>query len=1043
VPGRRQSTGCACGAEAPKVSLRRVDLQGKPELRHCVACGSRSNSGIIYRFLTGQDAPVSVLATALYQTLPPSTDEEMADLPGQGRKLLAFSDSRQDAAFFAPYLERTYRQVLRRRLILKALLDDPAGREGRLRIEDLVLRLQSQAEEAGLFSQSKSYDARQRQMATWLMQELIAWDHRISLEGLGLIRFRLIKPNRWRPPQPLLEPPWNLTQDGAWYLVALLLDTLRQQGAVTFPPNVDPRDEAFAPRKGEFFVREDRADSKRHIYSWVPTRGSNRRLDILLRLLERSTDLSEEERKRHASETLRSIWRHLVETNVWQDHLPSENMSRIGVVHRISHEFWEIVPRQAGAEPHHCSRCRRLAHINLKGVCPAYRCDGTLEPVDETAPGWLENHYRYLYQSLRPVPLSAEEHTAQWNSAAASEVQEHFVRGELNALSCSTTFELGVDVGELQAVLMRNVPPTTANYVQRAGRAGRRTDSAAFALTYAQRRSHDLTHYASPKRIVAGRVRPPVVVVTNEKIVRRHAHSVLFAGFFRWARDERHRDFNNVGEFFAPEESDVNGPELLRLYVSDHPSQVQQALTRIIPDPLQPELGIAGWDWLSKLWNEDGNGILDRAVQEVSEDLTLLRQLEDEAVKDRDYRRGEHFQRVSRTVRGRHLLGFLGSRNVLPKYGFPTDVVELKTNHLPFPVARRIELQRDLRIAIAEYAPGGEVVAAKHIWTSGGLTKRMDRGWPTYNYAVCPECGRFHRSVDRIDGPCTSCGGNLFGWPKQYGEFIIPEFGFIVADEPRASGEARPERFYSSRVYFAEYALPHEEGEPEPPEPPFEAAPDLSSARAGVWQRYSRYGKLAVVNAGHNGRGFRVCESCGYAEPAPDQPTGRRRRPKFEHHNPRTGKECGGRPSTYHLGHEFLTDVLELRCDGLLPSRTSYDTWLSVLYALLEGASEALAIRREDLDGTLYRHNIDLPPAVVLFDNVPGGAGHVRRIVTELPTVFRAAWERVNTCECGEETSCYECLRNFRNQYFHDQLARGLARDFLHALLEGAGILSA
>jgi ATP-dependent helicase YprA (DUF1998 family) len=1043
APGHGTDPGCDCEPDAPKIVLQWVDLQGKTELRRCISCGSRSNTGIIYRFLTGQDAPVSVLATALYQTLPPSTDPEVEGLPGEGRKLLAFSDSRQDAAFFAPYLERTYRQVLRRRLILKALMEDPVGREGRLRLQDLIGRLRQEAEKAGLFSQRQSYDERQRLMATWLMQELIAWDHRISLEGLGLLRFRLVQPAGWRPPRLLLEAPWNLTPDEVWRLLALLLDTLRHQGAVTFPMNVDARDEAFAPRNREMFMREDKADSKKGIFSWVPTRGSNRRLDILLRLLERSADLSEEERKRAATEVLRGIWRHLTKApTIWADHLPSENQSRVGVVHRISHEFWEMVaPEEIGEVIYRCTRCRRISHISLRGICPSYRCDGTLEPVDETAPAWVENHYRYLYQSLRPIPLSAEEHTAQWNSAAAAEVQEKFVRGELNALSCSTTFELGVDVGELQTVLMRNVPPTTANYVQRAGRAGRRIDSAAFALTYAQRRSHDLTHYARPARIVAGRIRPPVVVVTNEKIVRRHVHSVLFASFFRWARDERGRNFRNVGDFFAPEDNEVTGPILLGEYVEARPDRLQQALTHIVPDTLQDELEISSWGWIAKLWNEEGDGILERAVHEVADDLKLLHQLEQEAVKERNYRQGEHFHRVIKTVRGRHLLGFLGSRNVLPKYGFPTDVVELKTNHLPVPVARRIELQRDLRIAIAEYAPGGEVVAAKHIWVSGGLNKRLDRGWPTYFYAVCPECGHFHRSVSRIDGPCKACGGNLFGWPKRYGQFIIPEFGFIVADPPRSSGEARPERFYSSRVYFAEYALPQQEGQENTGEPPFEATSELSSALSQVWQRYSRYGKLAVVNSGRFGRGFRVCETCGFAEPAPDQPTGRRRRAKTKHHNPRTGKECKGRLSNYHLGHEFLTDVLELRFEGLLASRASYEILLSVLYALLEGASETLGIRRQDLDGTLYRHNIDLPPNLVLFDNVPGGAGHVRRITDEMEDVFLVAWERVNQCECGEETSCYECLRNYRNQPFHDRLKRGLARDFLHNLLKEAGIL--
>ena len=1045
-PGVRNPSAltCNCDPSFPRVTLYRVDLQGKPELRRCVACGSRSPSGVIYRFLTGQDAPVSVLATALYQTLPASTDPDMEELPGEGRKLLVFADSRQDAAFFAPYLERTYRKVLRRRLILKTLRDDPAGREGRLRLQDVVGRLQRQAEKIGLFTHRQSYDERQQRMATWLMQELIAWDRRISLEGLGLMRFRLARPDRWRPPTLLLHAPWNLTPDEVWDLFSLLLDTLRQQGAVTFPDNVDPRDEAFAPRNRELFMREDRADSAQGIFSWVPTRGNNRRLDILIRLLSRTVENTSDEHRRAAMETLRNIWHHLTDSrSVWRDHLPSENRRRVGVVRRISHLFWELVPiAETGATSYRCSRCHNLVHINLRGICPSYRCNnGDLEPVDTDEPRWSQNHYRHLYSELTPIPLSAEEHTAQWTPSEAGAVQDRFVRGELNALSCSTTFELGVDVGKLQAVLMRNVPPTTANYVQRAGRAGRRTDSAAFALTYAQRRSHDLTYYARPERMVAGRIRPPVVVVANEKIVRRHVHSVLFAAFFRWAVDERGVDFRNVGSFFDPEGNWTSGPQLLQEYTAARPPAVKAALERIVPADLLKELSIADWAWLQNLSNEEGDGILDRAVEEVREDLGLLRRLLDEAAAERTRAglgKAMHFQGVIQTVQRRNLLGFLGSRNVLPKYGFPADVVELRTNHLPVEEAGRIELQRDLRIAISEYAPGGEVVAAKYIWTSGGLNKRPDREWPTFHYAVCPECGRFHRSVDRIDGPCQVCGANLFGRRRLYGTFIIPEFGFIVRDLPRKSGEARPQRFYSSRVYFANYAIPVEEGMPS--EPAFEETPSLSSAQLQLWRRYSRYGKLALVNSGTFNRGFRICYACGHAEPAPEQPVGRRRRTEAAHHNPRTGRSCRGRLYSHHLGHEFITDVLELRFDGLLASTTNYELWLSVLYALLEGASDALGIRRDDLDGTLYPYSAGVAPAVVLFDNVPGGAGHVRRIKEELDEVIKEAWRRLDECECGPETSCYECLRNFRNQPHHDQLKRGLARDFLYNMLEAAGI---
>jgi hypothetical protein len=878
-------------------------------------------------------------------------------------------------------------------------------------------------------------------MDTWLMQEFIAWDRRISLEGLGLLQFRLVPPRRWRPPRPLLEPPWNLTREEAWELIALLLDTLRHQAAVSYPSQVDARDEAFAPRNREYFIRKDKAESKYGLFSWIPTRGNNRRLDILTRLLERVSDMSKEERRKFALRTLEEIWRHLTESRIWEGHLPTENHRRLGVIYRLSYKYWNMVPLVEGEEDeadslYRCARCHQISHLNVRSVCPAYRCDGDLVPVDTRQASWVANHYRHLYRHLNPIPLSAEEHTAQLTNVAASEIQERFVRGEVNALSCSTTFELGVDVGELQGVLMRNVPPTTANYVQRAGRAGRRTDSAAFALTYAQRRSHDLTHYADPKQIVSGRIHPPTVWIANEKIVRRHMHSVLFASFFKWAYTTYGRDFRSVGAFFDPEEGKESGPDLLHAYASSQPMEVQEALKRVVPLDMQQGFGIDDWSWLERLWNAEEEGILDRAVAEVRDDLDLLRNLEETAVQERNYDLSKHFKYVSHTVRRRHLYGFLGSRSVLPKYGFPTDVVEMKTDHLAAGVARRIELQRDLRIALSEYAPGGEVVAAKHVWVSGGLNKRADREWDTFHYAVCPSCGRFYKSRKRLGETCSVCGEGLFGWPKRYGKFVVPEFGFIVGEQPKESGAARPERIYSSRVYFSDYQNPtgKDEGAPQ-----YEEVPELSSSLGRVVKHYSRYGELALVNSGLMTRGFDICRRCGYARPAPSKGDRGLGKKASKHKNPRTGKDCGGMLSSYHLGHTFLTDVLDLRFEGYLGTETDYDLWLSVLYALLEGASHALGIRRDDLDGTLYPHARGIAPALVLFDNVPGGAGHVRRISRNLKPVFEMALERVASCECGEETSCYECLRNFRNQYHHDHLKRGLASSFIRQLLEEAG----
>ncbi len=1036
-----------CGCGGTYISLLELNLQNNGNLskeyepRQCIQCGGRSTSGVIYRFLTGQDAPVSVMATALYQQLPSSPDPDAIDLPGEGRKLLIFSDSRQDAAFFAPYLERTYNQVLHRRLIFQALCSKHRSSEEEcLRLQDMVDYVFTEATQAGLFSRRQSRNERQRLVKIWLTQELTSLDRRLSLEGVGLMQFRLVRPDRWKPPSSLQVPPWNLSEGEIWLLLTFLMDTLRQQSIITNLEDVDPYSEYFAPRNSEFYVRGEQSDSKNKIFSWVPVRHMNRRLDVLERLLERcAPELSPEQRRQEALDTLRNIWSYISEPrSVLREYLQSTRHPKGGVVYRLNHEFWELVPLTEGRPIYRCNVCRAIVPSSLKGICTTLGCKGTLEVYGNDKIDAENNHYRKLYLDMSPLPLSAQEHTAQWTSDEAGKIQERFINGEVNVLSCSTTFELGVDVGELQAVLMRNVPPTTANYVQRAGRAGRRTDSAAFILTYAQRRSHDLTYYSHPERIVAGHISPPRIMLANEKIIRRHMQAVLLASFFRFMRDRERREFNTVGAFFQPEEKGTaSGTALLQSYAQTYPHQVKEALVRIVPPNMHDLVGIEEWLWF-KTPDEDGFlDLLEYAHTEVTSDLDDYYRWEKEAAINREYRDSQNYQRIIYTIRSRSLLGFMASRNILPKYGFPTDIVALKTDHIPDEVARLVQLERDLRIAISEYAPGAEVVAAKHIWVGGGLYKMPRRAWPTYQYAICAACNRFlqTKSDEHVHlGNTCSCG-DQFKHPPQ--TFVRPEFGFVAARyATRSTSEARPRRLYSSRIYFTEYTT----ADDSTIQPGFEIINRLSSEDVQISAYYSRFGKLALVNEGLDRRGFRICQECGFAEMAPMASTVRTRKPgrSREHHNPRTGKPCSGLMQTHHLGHEFMTDVVEIRFDGYLARSNERSLWRSLLYALLEGAAQALNIRRDDLDGTLYFPTRDKPASLMLFDNVPGGAGHVKRIDDEIEKVFQVAHARLEHACCGPETSCYECLRNYRNQPYHDELKRGEALDFLAQLLASA-----
>ena len=108
---------------------------------------------------------------------------------------------------------------------------------------------------------------------------------------------------------------------------------------------------------------------------------------------------------------------------------------------------------------------------------------------------------------------------------------------------------------------------------------------------------------------------------------------------------------------------------------------------------------------------------------------------------------------------------------------------------------------------------------------------------------------------------------------------------------------------------------------------------------------------------------------------------------------------------------------------------------LSLMYALLEGASESQGIRRSDIDGTLYYRSGGEAPSIILFDAVPGGAGHVENIKDHLQDAVREGYKKVKNCQCGEDTSCYNCLRNYSNQRFHDDLQRGYAIKTMEMLL--------
>lgn len=993
--------GCGgCGASEMR-PVRKLKQRGE-EIAGCLVCGARG-AGTVRVFETGSDASGAVITTALYQNVPVADDSHGALSPGEGRKLLAFSDSRQAAAYFAPYLEESYSRVQRRRLISQGLLaahadDEPVG------IEDVVFKTRSKATAVKHFPARMTAQQSSRVVAPWVMAEVLAMNDRQSLEGLGLISISLYRDPRWQAPRPLLQ--LGLTEEEAWAFLQELVRTLRQQGAVTMPEDVAPNDEIFSPRLGPIRARVSGPEAVRKVLSWLPGRGTNRRVDYTRRVLAALGSDAD------AETILKGIWDFLVRKETPVDWLKSSTEVGLGQVHQIDHECMRLSWVNDGSPVYQCQICRRTAPFAVRGVCPAIGCEGALEEFVPPPTDRDRDHYRVLYRSMNAVPLTAKEHTAQWVNTEAAAIQHQFVRGEINTLSCSTTFELGVDVGELQAVMLRNMPPSTANYLQRAGRAGRRAGAAALVVTYAMRRSHDLTKFNEPEAMIAGQVRSPYVPLTNSRIDRRHAHSVALAAFFRWIFETSGRIDRKAGEFLLNQDGNAPTVSLVKTFLTPVPAKVAEALSRILPADVAAELDVAGGGWADVLIE-----LLERVQEELAKEVEVMGDLEQRASAEGKHSLAQRYQKVGNTLRQRDLLGFLANRNVLPKYGFPVDSVELRTD---FGTGKTkgglLDLTRDLSQAIYEYAPGAEIVAGGSLWTSRGIYRLPGRELQEYLYQVCKRCGGFRYGIQSAEEKCQHCGEVAQTAART---ITIPEFGFVAAPEPGRPGPRPPRRSWNGAVHVLA-------------QPPEARTYTKSMGGGSIIVNAGPRGRLIALADGPNGMGFWVCDRCGYGSPRVSSP---KKPPK--HNHLLKNQPCPGYQRLLDLGHAYETDLLSIDVN-VFGIHGTYSAWLSAMYAIVEAASETLEIAREDIGGSLTPAGAERW-AITLFDAVPGGAGHVLQVEQNLERVLEVALRRVSECECGPETSCYGCLRSYQNQRDHDDLSRGSAEQVLRRLIENTG----
>jgi hypothetical protein len=394
------------------------------------------------------------------------------------------------------------------------------------------------------------------------------------------------------------------------------------------------------------------------------------------------------------------------------------------------------------------------------------------------------------------------------------------------------------------------------------------------------------------------------------------------------------------------------------------------------------------------------------------DEVRLFDRLKTEAIQNDKLSQAQMYSRVLKNERERQLIGFLANRNLIPKYGFPVDTVNLRiaTDN---PTANQLELSRDLSQAIFEYAPGSGIVAGGKIWRSAGITRRKGRENPHYNFQICDHCDAYFESIEDLPSRCAHCGAAIQGTSRKY---IEPRFGFFTASESESTGDAPPRTSWRGETRIAK------DGE-------IVDTSDVTLRNGELGIEVMERATLVRINPGPQERGFRVCSICGFSVSGLiDWPV--------KHERPFGRGECEGFASRFALAHRYETDVLRLTFP--LPFIDGGEVLVSqsVTYALLQGAANVLQIASGNIDATVTTYHTGRP-TIDIVDTVPGGAGYARLIARSVPEVVEAAHDLVSNCVCGSETSCYACLRTFANQRLHDKLSRGAAVSYLGSILKG------
>jgi ATP-dependent helicase YprA (DUF1998 family) len=673
-----------------------------------------------------------------------------------------------------------------------------------------------------------------------------------------------------------------------------------------------------------------------------------------------------------------------------------------------------------------CNRCRRVqVRPAPLDRCLAWNCSGIL--VHEVADP--DNYDLQVLEGSYGL-LKPREHTAQVPTEDREYIERNFkdeAKEVVNTLVATQTLEMGVDIGPLDVVLMRNIPPFPANYWQRVGRAGRRFRMAV-NLAYARENSHDRAYFKDPMRMLAGQVEPPSFNLRNALMVAKHVHACVLTRLFQEARGDAGIKAavdvlfpSKVKSYFFHDDNTIRLDAFDFAPLATLIQSRQQGLLAYISNAFTqnwPEADSAtvSSEALNTHLNEMPQALADtiqrvrRRLEWAMGQITRLNDIqsrqgslspEEEALR----RRCEDLIKKLKGLTPSQNRGYdpsntfnlLSGEGFLPGYGLDTGLVR-GFAMVPKVIRgiRDFELPRPTASALREIVPGNRIYANGHSFV------------PRFYHLQNNEPLSFHVDLERqavSERGAPGQGTQIVSASSV--ELLCIPMGDVNLTHISRIGDGEENRFQLPVVVIGSEQGRHAGGQ---------------AYRCGdVDALFRRNVHFRLVNAGASSEfsdgnlGFLVCRVCGDSRSPFSSDT---EIEKFlEKHRERCAQEPG------RVG--FYTDAV---ADAIsFPSLASVEAAVSLVETIRLAASSILEMEVDDLEILCIPHPSQETVTAILFDPMPGGSGLLQQLLDRFPEVHAESLRLTRECPGACERSCIDCLQHYRNLFNHKHLDRGQA----------------